>query len=336
MRGWWRLIGLMLVLCFGVWVNGFAQPIVIKAVTAFPKNHLNNDPVPIFLDKVNSRLKGVVEIKWLGGPEVVDTYEQPRALQSGAVDMVLYSSFGYLKPLMPEAYAKSVSELTEWEERKSGAHALWEEIFAKRLNSKYLGTFHSYVPFVLYSNKKIQKAEDMKGLRVRAMPLYVPFLKAMGAIPVTIAPGDIYTAMERKVVDAFIWPQMGMISWGLQEVTKYQIIPGFYRMEPWTAINLNKWNAIPKEAQRVIEEIMEDMEYIATMRAIQVAKYEDEVRIKAGMQFVEIQPSEAERFLKIIYEETWKAIVQESPEYGPRLRQLTSKKALPKGAFPWM
>jgi len=227
----WILVPLIGVLIVGLRC-AVGGPVVIKAVTAFPVNHQNNDPVHIFVEKVNKRLKGAVEIKWLGGPEVIATYDQPQALKAGAIDAVLYSSFGYLKPLMPEAYAKAVSELTEWEERVTGAHALWEEIFAKRLNAKYLGTFHSIVPFILYSNKKITRVEDMKGLRVRAMPLYVPFLKAMGAVPITMAPGDVYTGMERGVVDAFIWPQQGMTSWGLHEVTKYQILPGFYRMEP--------------------------------------------------------------------------------------------------------
>jgi|GEM_PF-2776130 len=78
------------------------------------------------------------------------------------------------------------------------------------------------------------------------------------------------------------------------------------------------------------------MEYIATMRVIMMAKHEDEVRKKAGMDFVQMEPTEAERFLKIIYDETWKAIIQESPEYGPKLRQLTSRSALPKGSFPWV
>lgn len=46
-------------LCFG-------EEVVIKAVTAFPNGHLNTDPVPIFVSKVNEALKGKVRIDRVG------------------------------------------------------------------------------------------------------------------------------------------------------------------------------------------------------------------------------------------------------------------------------
>ena len=102
-----------------------SAPIVLKAVTAFPKNHLNNDPVPILVDKVNKRAEGKLKIDWVGGPEVIKSFDQVLALKGGTIDMLLYYPFGYMKPVMPEAWAKGLTELAEWEERKSGAFDLW-------------------------------------------------------------------------------------------------------------------------------------------------------------------------------------------------------------------
>ena len=50
------LAGLLVFAFIGTEVS--AQPIVLKAVTAFPKTHLNNDPVPLFVDAVNKRAAG--------------------------------------------------------------------------------------------------------------------------------------------------------------------------------------------------------------------------------------------------------------------------------------
>ncbi len=177
---------------------------------------------------------------------------------------------------MPEAWAKGLTLLAEWEERKTGLYDVWCDIFAKRVNAKYLGRLHSLVPFSVFSNKKITKVEDFKGLKMRVMPLYIPALKALGATPVTIPPTEIYTAMERGVVDGFMWPNVGMISWGLQEVTKYQLKPGVFAMEPATMMNLKKWNQIPKDLQEMMMEVMQDTEYIATMRTIMIEKKEEE------------------------------------------------------------
>lgn len=124
-------IGLFLIFGFMA-TKAQSQPIVLKAVTAFPKNHMNNDPVPIFIDKVNKRAEGRLKIDWLGGPEVIKSFDQIVALKGGAIDMILYYPFGYMKSLMPECEAKGSSELAEWEERKEaplscGARSLRKE-----------------------------------------------------------------------------------------------------------------------------------------------------------------------------------------------------------------
>lgn len=316
-------------------INASSEVIVLKALTAFPKNHLNNDPVPMLVDKINQRAEGRLKIDWVGGPEVIKTFDQVHALKAGTIDMLLYYPFGYMKPLMPESWAKGLTELAEWEERKTGAFEIWGEIFEKRVNAKYLGRLHSLLPFKVFSNKKIEKVEDIKGMKIRVMPLYIPFIKAMGATPVTIPPTEIYTSMERGVVDGFMWPNVGVISWGLQEVTKYVINPGVFQMEPATAINLDKWKKIPADLQELILEIVQDMEYIASMRNSLIEQKEDEVRKAAGMETITLPPEEARKFKEICYEKTWEYVIEMAPEYAPKLREVCNTKALPKDAFPW-
>jgi len=310
-------------------------PIVLKAVTMFPKNHLNNDPVHIYVEKVNKACQGRLKIDWLGGPEVIKGFDQPHAIKAGTIDMILYMAFGYCKSLMPEAEAQGLSELAIWEERKTGAYDLWREIFEKKLNARYIGRLHSLCPFMVYVNKKIQTLDDFKGLKIRVMPLYIPFMKALGASPVTIRPPEIYTAMERGVVDGFMWPNAGVISWGLQEVTKYVIRPGVFQMEPATLINMKKWQTIPSDLQEIILEVIKDVEYIGSMRNFMIMEAEDKIRKAAGMQDIVLPPEEANKFVKTAYEATWDIVIKSAPEYGPKLRQLSSKSALPKGAFPW-
>ena len=330
-----------ILLLFGILIFTFivseisAQPIVLKAVTAFPKTHLNNDPVPLFIDDVNKRSQGRLKIEWLGGPEVFATFDQIHAIKAGTVDMDLYYPWAYMKSLMPEAEAQGLSELAAWEERKSGLFELWSEIFEKRVNAKYLGRLHSNVTFHVFCNRKIEKVTDFKGLKIRVMPLYIPFLKALGASPVTMPPPEIYTAMERGVVEGFMWPRVGMISWGLQEVTKFMIEPGVFQMEPATMVNLDRWKKIPKDLQDLLLEVIQDHEYIGTARNYMIIEKEERVREKAKMKILKLPPEEAAKFVKTAYDMTWEVVIKAAPEYGPKLRKAMSKDALPKGAFPW-
>jgi TRAP-type C4-dicarboxylate transport system substrate-binding protein len=328
------LVGLLVIFAMiGEEVN--AQQIILKAVTAFPKPHLNNDPVPLFVDAVNKRSQGRLKIEWLGGPEVFASFDQIHAIKAGTVDMDLYYPWAYMKSLMPEAEAQGLSELAAWEERKSGLFELWSEIFEKRVNAKYLGRLHSNVTFNVFCNRKVDKVDDFKGLKIRVMPLYIPFMKALGASPVTMPPTDIYTAMERGVVDGFMWPRVGMISWGLQEVTKFMILPGVFQMEPATMINLDRWKKIPKDLQDLLLEVIQDYEYIGTMRNYMILEKEERVREKAGMKIIQLPPEEAAKFVKTAYDMTWIEIMKAAPEYGPKLRKAMSKAAIPKGTFPW-
>ncbi len=299
--------------------------IVLKGVTAFPKTHPNNDPVPFFIEEVNKRTQGRLKMEWLGGPEVFASFDQIHALKAGTIDMILYYPFGYMKSVMPEAEAKGLSQLPEWEERKTGAFELWTEIFEKRVNAKYLGRFHNNITFQVYSNKKFEKISDFKGTNIRTMPLYIPFIRSLGANPVTLPPTEIYTSMERGVVDGFMWPRWGITGFGLQEVTKFMIEPGVFQMEPATMVNLDRWKKIPKDLQDLVMETMKEYEQIASKRAFTLMDQEYKKMDQAGMKIIKLVPEDGEKFYKLAYDTTWEQILKAAPEYGPKLRKAMSK-----------
>ncbi len=172
-------------------------------------------------------------------------------------------------------------------------------------------------------------------MNLRVMPLYVPLIKAIGANPVTMPPTDIYTGMERGVVDGFMWPRFGMISWGLHEVSKYTIEPGLFQWDTSTFINLDRWRKIPVDLQELIMDVMKDHEYIGTMRALLIVEKEERVREKAGMKILKLPPNEAAKLISLASDTTWDQIIKASPDYGLKLKKLLSKNAVPKGTFPW-
>ena len=310
--------------------NGISQTIVLKGVTSFPRPHVNNDPVAPFIDEVNKRSQGRLKLEWLGGPEVFGAFDQIHAIKGGSIDMLFYLAFGLMKSVMPEAEAKGLSQQAAWEERKSGAFDLWTEIFEKRANAKYLGSFHSNITFNIYSNKKFEKIADFKGANIRTMPLYIPLIRALGANPITLPPVEIYTAMERGVVNGFMWPRWGITGLGLQEVTKFVIEPGVFRMEPATLVNLDRWKKIPKDLQDIMMETMKDYEQIATQRAFMLMDQENKILEKAGVKIIKLSPEDSEKFIKLAYDSTWEQVIKSAPEYGPKLRELSSKAALKK------
>ena len=83
------------------------------------------------------------------------------------------------------------------------------------------------------------------GLKIRITPVYREFFQALNANVVTTAPGEVYTALERGVVDGYGWPIGGVFDQNWQQHTKYRVDPGFYDAEVSIIVNLDKWKASP-------------------------------------------------------------------------------------------
>lgn len=303
-----------------------SKPITIKALTPFPTSAISNQPFPLFLDMVKKRSQGRLIIDWRGGPEIIKGSDQPEALKAGVIDMLLWVPFGYLKSHVSCAEAEGLSEHSAWKEREVGAFNLWSEIFKKHLNAKYLGKPWSLTQFAIYTKKPINKIEDFKGKKIRVMSLYIPFMRALEAAPITIPVTDLYTALERGVVDGFMFIDWGISSWGWQEVVKYKIYPPVFQQETATLINMNVWNKLPKDLQDLLMDAFIDFEYISTAFLQELKNGEWQVCEKAGMTIINLPPDDAKNFRKIAHDATWPVVIKDSPDYGPKLRELLIKK----------
>lgn len=104
-----------------------------------------------------------------------------------------------------------------------------------------------------------KKISDFKGVKIRVPPGSgcIPMLAALGASPVGIPGGEVYSAMERGVADAVATGiDMGVHGWKLYEVARYLSFTGKYPPggSKFIIINKSKFDAMPKEVQKVILE----------------------------------------------------------------------------------
>ena len=61
-----------------------------------------------------------------------------------------------------------------------------------------------------------------------------------------IPPTEVYSALERHVVDGYCWPSVGIRDWGWDKVTKYVVDPGFYNVPNPVLINQKTYNSLPR------------------------------------------------------------------------------------------
>jgi TRAP-type C4-dicarboxylate transport system substrate-binding protein len=306
-----------------------AQKITIKAISAWDKQHTGvvGDYLP-YIKRANEMLQakypGEVEIKYIGGPEAIPMRDQPEALRAGTVDMY-YGTAAYYAGIAPAANCTKLSQLTSQKEKDVGADAIFDKMHREKLNAAYLGALGSQLPFQLYTVKKITKVDQLKGLKIRTSPMYVDFLKALGSTPVDTSPGDVYQALERGVVDGFMWPLVSIRGYGWHEVAKYVVGPPFYKVSHPLLMNAKKWDALPKHIQKVLMEALR-LEVIAIDKRTEeeIDKEYKELK-KAGMEIVKFSPAETKKYLDMAYDEGWKGQLKMEQEYTNKLRKLLTK-----------
>jgi len=305
-----------------------AQTTTLKVITAWPKNASDNKSLQFFMESVEQQIAkkypGELKLNFVGGPEAVKITDQVHAAQTGMVDIV-HTTNAYYVSLLPEADAMKLSELTPWEERASGAWAFYNDLHEKRLELYFIGRIGTDLPFNLYLTKPIKTA-DLKGFNIRVSPMYLQVIKGLGGNPVVIPPTDVYQALERKVVDGYCWPFIGIREWGWEKHTKYIVEPGFYSGPHPMVMNLKTWNGLPKKFKDVINEAAMEAEKKIVAYYVDEKKKELPLLKQAGVQVIDLPPAEKEKFLRVASEEGWKDIIQKCPQTGPELQKLLTKK----------
>ena len=141
------------------------------------------------------------------------------------------------------------------------------------------------MPFHIYLNKKIDKL-DFTGLKIRVTPVYKDIVEALGGTTVTTAPGEVYTALERGVVDGYGWPITGIFDLGWEKVTKYRVEPAFYSVEVGVLVNLDVWKGLNDAQKKVLSDAALWLEGLDSENDALI-KAERDKQAKAGIQPIE-------------------------------------------------
>ena len=299
-----------------------AQEVTLRMVSAFSENSIYVVRLQKWIQKVNAEGKGTLQINFIGGPKAIPTFEVGNAVKTGVVDMAL-STGAFYTNLMPEADALKLAQILIAEQRKNGAFELINEIWNKKANMYYLGRPVEGEPFHLYLTKKITKP-DLTGLKIRITPVYRDFFQALGANVVTTPPGEVYTALERGVVDGYGWPIGGIFDFNWQEKTRFRVDPGFYMAEVSVVMNLDSWKKLaPKQRAYLQKQILaSEAENGFWMRNNEA---ETKRQAAAGIQTIKFDAATSKKYREKAYEVGWAGAIKASPEYGPRMKKLFSK-----------
>ena len=300
-----------------------AQETTLKAANAFAEGSYFARNFERFIKKVNDEGKGILQIRYVGGPKAIPTFEIANALRTGVVDLA-NTTTSFTTGVVPEGVALNYTHLSMAEMRRNGVFDYMNGIFQSKGLYYYARTAEG-IQFHVYSNKKIDKA-DLSGLKLRIAPVYRDFFQQLGASVVQTAPGEVYTALERGVVDGYGWPLIGIFDLGWQEKTKYRIEPGFYSVEAGVLFNANSWKKLTPAQRKFLDKQRAWLESLNVDMGGEDAQAEVKRQREAGIEIVKLDDAQAKIFVKSAYDAAWNAIVAASPQHGAKLREMMAPK----------
>jgi TRAP-type mannitol/chloroaromatic compound transport system substrate-binding protein len=204
---------------------------------------------------------GKFQIQTFAGGEIVPGLQVVDAVQNGTVECGHTASYYYFGKDPTFGMGTSIAfgpnqRLNQgWFTLGGGKEVLNE--FYKKYNCTALLAGNTGCQMGGWFRKEINSVDDLKGLKMRIGGFPGRVIQKLGAVPQQIAAGDIYPALEKGTIDAAEW----VGPYDDEKLGFYKVAPHYYYPGWWeggsmlfTFVNLDKWNALPKNYQAILEQ----------------------------------------------------------------------------------
>lgn len=278
-----------------------------------------------FVEKVNAEGAGLVKIGSVVSEESIPGMQMATALRNGVIEMAAIPP-SYYYNLMPEGLATEVAHVPPSVQRTNGTMDLLRPLFEKKLNAHFLAQYGWGVQFHLFLNKRVSSLDDFKSLRLRTTPSYRAFFTRLGASQIQTSRGEVYTSLERGVVDGYANVISEVKPAGWDRVTKYRVDPGFHHTVVDVLINNEYWKSLRPEQRAALERAGQylETELDASMGAADKAA--GDALVAGGMEVIALPPDAAKKFEAMADDAHWDELIKIAPENGRKLRELLSSK----------
>jgi TRAP-type C4-dicarboxylate transport system substrate-binding protein len=279
----------------GIALQCVAAETTLKVVTVFPRNHTFNIPVFEMLNEVNAKGKGVLQLQYIGGPEAVPPTETLGALQRGVFD-VFVGAASYYDGQVPETGAHNASNKSAMELRRDGALDVLNKAFNAKANAQYLAYLGSGYTFYIFTKAEPKRTGaggiDLQGWKIRGASIYRPFYDTQGITTVNIQVPEMYSALERGVIEGIGFPIIGMVNLGWDKQLKYRVLPAFWQGDHSIIANLDAWKKLDANQRQLLQNAVVETERKAHSFFQEESKREEQKLVASGMK--DVQPSAAE------------------------------------------
>jgi TRAP-type C4-dicarboxylate transport system substrate-binding protein len=279
-----------------------------------------------FVEGVREATEGRVNIT-VSGPETVPPFEQLEPVGAGVFDF-LFTHGAYHFGTSPIATVADALRADLKTAREAGVFEAIDKHYQK-FNLKLVmlpitpdGAYH------IILREPVGESGGLEGRKIRGSLTYKGVIEMLGGVLTVLPPSEIYTGLEKGVIDGAAWPIIGALDYNWYEVAPYLLRPGFgVNYEP-IFMNLDKWNALSEADQKAILEVAAKLEDAWYEQSPNVWKAEEEELIKRGMKVSEMGEEQKAKLKGAWEKGLWAMSEEKDPEATREFLEFARSKGL--------
>jgi TRAP-type C4-dicarboxylate transport system substrate-binding protein len=218
----------------------------------------------------------------------IKMFQQPPAVRKGRVDLYC-GPYAFFARAVPENEAVATSPSNPETVRANGGLAMLDELQQKYFGVKNLGWTSSGGRFRIYMHNAPKFNDkgmlDLAGVKLRDNPIYGAFFRAMNATTHPLPATQVYSALEKGVVNAAAWATIGLKGLKWDKFLRHAVEPEFYHTDIGWFINLKKWNSLDAGLRKLVQDMVIANEKAVRTILLEESKTERATLAKEGMKF---------------------------------------------------
>jgi TRAP-type mannitol/chloroaromatic compound transport system substrate-binding protein len=232
-----------------------------RLATSWPKN-LPGPGVSAqrLADRITAMSEGRINVRLFAAGELVPALEVFDAVANGTAQLGHTASLFWAGKFPAAAFFTAAPfGLTPLEHMTwvmhGGGQQLWDELYAGSGVKPFMSGNTGF-QMGGWFKREINSPGDLQGLKMRIPGLGGRAMERLGAVPVVLAPGEIYQALQSGVIDAteFLGP-FSDYAMGFHKAAPFYYYPGWHEPNGTgeALVSLEAWNSLSADLQAIVE-----------------------------------------------------------------------------------
>jgi TRAP-type C4-dicarboxylate transport system substrate-binding protein len=263
----------------------------------------------------------------MSGPETVPPFEQLQPVATGVFQMLFtHAIYHYGTTGLAVGLDAVRGDLEA--RRKSGLIEAIDKHYQK-LGLKLVAVPISATKgYHIVLRAPVGASGDLQGRKIRGTPSYHTVIGMLGASPVVLPGGEVYSALEKGVVDGAAWPASGVLGMRWYEVAKHMLRPSFGLAHYLFLMNLDAWNRLTDAERNILLAEGRKAEETWFKEYDKMVQAEEAALIQRGMQITEMGAEQKTKVQPAWAQAQWDLAEKKSGQEAKDLRELLKRQGL--------